>query len=98
MKIIVHDVTITARTVEVSDKCPKCRHVLTRESAIEEQRLCSSLAYSHLDGSGGVEDVDALCSTDSADDNLDYVATTAVRCATCDAVIENGSVTHTVSK
>lgn len=81
-KIKLHDVSITARTVEVPATCPAdgCSADLTQPAAIEEQRLCTTLARSHL---GTDDPADALSETDTADVECDCAATTDVRCARC---------------
>jgi hypothetical protein len=80
MKIIIHDVSITSRAVDVASRCPKCKADLTHTNTLDEGRLCETVANAHIDPA----DADnALATTDSCDDEPDYRATLRVRCIAC---------------
>ncbi len=78
--IIVHKVTIVSRTIDVPTTCPNCEADLTQTGSIEEGRLCSTVATSHLNAASAD---DALNETDTQDEDADYRATVFVNCAEC---------------
>ncbi len=86
MKAILSIATTTHRVVEIADKCPHCAADLTQEKSLQEERVCTTLATSHL-GTEVAEGQICQLETDSEDDGADCIGTETLRCMECQKVI-----------
>jgi hypothetical protein len=89
-KLIIHDVLITSRSIDIPKKCPHCEHKLTSPNSLSESRLCSTIANTHVSDDAD----DALSETDSADSEVTYKATLSVECSNCGTIIAHGKLSE----
>jgi len=90
----IANVAITYSTIEIPAYCGVCGSDLCGPRALEEQRVCTTMAFSHFESNPAVGDDIA---TDTPDDDADATATLSVGCANCGARLAVGNISGTES-